>query len=218
VRFRGAPSPFGPLRATVAQPGDLRAGGAMPVYASRGVHAEGTAPFAAHGAPPHTFATADGMRGRVGGNVLLKIACSTVGQTGSLKRHTDLRAKAFSPSNIIGKQHDRSVARSNRSARASFSYHTLKAKMILTLVSIAISMENTLASGSIALTDATFSTAIASCLEEAASDGLCTSYGFASGFGAMPDWDTGNVTNMGGAFSSSNTPSMHPSGTGTRRR
>ena len=53
-----------------------------------------------------------------------------------------------------------------------------------------------------ALTDATFSTAIASCLEEAASDGLCTSYGFASGFGAMPDWDTGNVTNMGGAFSS----------------
>ena len=63
-------------------------------------------------------------------------------------------------------------------------------------------MENTLASGSVALTDATFSTAIASCLEEAASDGLCTSYGFASGFGAMPDWDTGNVTNMGGAFSS----------------
>ena len=41
-------------------------------------------------------------------------------------------------------------------------------------------MENTLASGSIALTDATFSTAIASCLEEAASDGLCTSYGFAT--------------------------------------
>jgi surface protein len=79
--------------------------------------------------------------------------------------------------------------------------------MILTLVSIAISMENTLASGSIALTDATFSTAIASCLgesEAAAVDGLCTSYGVASGFGAMPDWDTGEVTNMESAFSNRN--------------
>ena len=76
--------------------------------------------------------------------------------------------------------------------------------MILTLVSIAISMENTLASGSIALTDATFSTAVASCLgesEAAAVDGLCTSYGVASGFGAMPDWDVGEVTNMNSAFS-----------------
>ena len=58
------------------------------------------------------------------------------------------------------------------------------------------------AAPAVALTDATFSTAIASCLEDAASDGLCTSYGFASVFGAMPDCDTGNVTNMGGAFSS----------------
>ena len=55
VRFRGAPSPFGPSRATVAQPGDLRAGGATPVYASRGVHAEGTAPFAAYGAAAHAL-------------------------------------------------------------------------------------------------------------------------------------------------------------------
>ena len=127
VRFRGAPSPFGPSRATVVQPGDLRAGGAMPAYASRGVHAEGTAPFAAHGAPPHKFATADGKHGRVGGNVLFKIACSTDGQSHSLKRHTDLRAKSLSSSNIKGKQHDRSVARSNRSARTSFSYHTYAA-------------------------------------------------------------------------------------------
>ena len=55
VRFHGAPSPFGPLRATVAQPGDLRAGGAIPVYASRGVHAEGTAPFVAYGAAAHAL-------------------------------------------------------------------------------------------------------------------------------------------------------------------
>ena len=172
-----------------------------------GVHAEGTAPFAAHGAPPHTFVTADGMCGRVGGNVVLKIAYSTVGQTGSLKQHTDLRAKAFSPSNIIGKQRDRSVARSKRSARTSFSYHTFKAKMFLTLVSIAISMENTLASGSVALTDATFSTAISSCLgesEAAAMGGLCTSYGVTSGFGTMPDWNTGLVTNMKRAFFNKN--------------
>ena len=43
VRFHGAPSPFGPLRATVAQPGDLRAGGAMPAYALQGVHTGGGA-------------------------------------------------------------------------------------------------------------------------------------------------------------------------------
>ena len=42
VRFRGAPSLFGPLRATVAQQGDLRAGGAMPVYASQHVLARGS--------------------------------------------------------------------------------------------------------------------------------------------------------------------------------
>ena len=104
----------------------------------------------------------------------MKIACSTDRQSHSLKRHTDLQTKGLSASNIIGKHHDRSVAPSNRSARTSFSYHTLKAKMILTLVSIAISMENTLASGSIALTDATFSSAISSYLgesEAAAIDG-----------------------------------------------
>ena len=68
-------------------------------------------------------------------------------------------------------------------------------------------MENTLASGSVALTDATFSTAISSCLgesEAAAVGGLCTSYGVASGFGAMPDWDVGEVTNMESAFSNLN--------------
>ena len=68
-------------------------------------------------------------------------------------------------------------------------------------------MGNTLASGSVALTDATFSTAISSCLgesEAAAVDGLCTSYGVASGFGAMPDWDVGEVTNMESAFFNKN--------------
>ena len=68
-------------------------------------------------------------------------------------------------------------------------------------------MENTLASGSIALTDATFSTAISSCLgesEAAAVDGLCTSYGVTSGFGTMPDWNTGLVTNMKRAFFNKN--------------
>ena len=60
-----------------------------------------------------------------------------------------------------------------------------------------------------ALTDAMLSTAVASCLGDrakaAAVDGLCTSYGVASGFGAMPDWDVGEVTNMNGVhFSNRN--------------
>ena len=68
-------------------------------------------------------------------------------------------------------------------------------------------MGNTLASGSTALTDATFSTAVASCLgesEAAAVGGLCTSYGVTSGFGMMPDWDVGEVTSMESAFSNRN--------------
>ncbi len=84
VRFHGASPPFGPLRATVVQPGDLRAGGAMPAYASQRVHTGGTAPFAAYRAAQHAFATPDGTHWRGGRSVLLKIARSTSGQSGSL--------------------------------------------------------------------------------------------------------------------------------------
>ncbi len=48
---------------------------------------------------------------------------------------------------------------------------------------------------------ATFFAAITECLNEAAADGLCYSYGVLSGFGTMPNWDTSEVTNMNGAFS-----------------
>ena len=84
VRFHRASPPFGPLRATVAQPGDLRADGAMPAYASQGVHTGGTAPFATYRAAQHAFATPDGMHWRGGRSVSLKIARSTSGQSGSL--------------------------------------------------------------------------------------------------------------------------------------
>ncbi|CAL6293536.1 unnamed protein product [Bathycoccus prasinos] len=53
------------------------------------------------------------------------------------------------------------------------------------------------------LTDSTYQTAIASCLgesEQAAKDGLCTSYGAASGYGTMPNWDMSQVTNLNRAF------------------
>ncbi|CAL6427641.1 unnamed protein product [Bathycoccus prasinos] len=53
------------------------------------------------------------------------------------------------------------------------------------------------------LTDSTFKTAIASCLgesEQAAKDGLCTSYGAVSGYGTMPDLDVSGVLKMEGAF------------------
>ena len=84
VRFHRASPPFGPLRATVAQPGELRADGAMPAYASQGVHTGGTAPFATYRAAQHAFATPDGMHWRGGRSVSLKIARSTSGQSGSL--------------------------------------------------------------------------------------------------------------------------------------
>ena len=51
------------------------------------------------------------------------------------------------------------------------------------------------------LRSATFFAAITECLNEAAADGLCYSYGVLSGFGTMPNWDTREVTNMNGAFS-----------------
>ena len=111
VRFRGAPSPFGPSRVTVAQPGDLRAGGATPVYASRGVHAEGTAPFAAYGAAAHASATPDGMHWRGGHSVLLKIARSTSGQIGSLAPqrilNTILVLFGYSPRDLDTREHSR---------------------------------------------------------------------------------------------------------------
>ena len=53
------------------------------------------------------------------------------------------------------------------------------------------------------LTDSTYKTAIASCLgesEQAAKDGLCTSYGAASGYGTMPNWDMSMVTTLSYAF------------------
>ena len=53
------------------------------------------------------------------------------------------------------------------------------------------------------LTDSTYTTAIASCLgesEQAAKDGMCTSYGAASGYGTMPNWDVSMVTTLGYAF------------------
>ena len=53
------------------------------------------------------------------------------------------------------------------------------------------------------LTDSTFKTAVASCLgesEQAAIDGLCTSYGAASGYGTMPNWDVSLITTFDSAF------------------
>ncbi|MDA9787816.1 BspA family leucine-rich repeat surface protein, partial [bacterium] len=53
------------------------------------------------------------------------------------------------------------------------------------------------------LTDSTYQTAIASCLgesEQAAKDGLCTSYGAASGYGTMPNWDVSQVSDLNEAF------------------
>ena len=47
------------------------------------------------------------------------------------------------------------------------------------------------------LTDANFSQAIATCLSTNPIDGMCTS----SEYGAMPDWDVSNVTDMQQAFS-----------------
>ena len=47
-----------------------------------------------------------------------------------------------------------------------------------------------------AITDANFSQAIATCLSTNPIDGMCSD----SEFGAMPDWDVSNVTNMSNAF------------------
>ena len=47
-----------------------------------------------------------------------------------------------------------------------------------------------------AITDANFQTAINTCLSTNPEDGLCTN----SEYGAMPDWDVSNVTDMSYAF------------------
>ena len=46
------------------------------------------------------------------------------------------------------------------------------------------------------ITDANFQDAINTCLSTNPEDGLCTN----SEYGAMPDWDVSNVTNMNEAF------------------
>ena len=50
------------------------------------------------------------------------------------------------------------------------------------------------------LTDTDFGSAITACLEEDAINGLCSTYGDATGFGTMPGWDTSKITNMASAF------------------
>ena len=47
-----------------------------------------------------------------------------------------------------------------------------------------------------AITDANFLTAINTCLTNNPEDGMCSE----SEYGAMPDWDVSNVTDMRGAF------------------
>jgi hypothetical protein len=46
------------------------------------------------------------------------------------------------------------------------------------------------------ITDANFQTAINTCLNTNPEDGMCSD----SEYGAMPDWDVSNVTDMGTAF------------------
>ena len=73
-----------------------------------------------------------------------------------------------------------------------------------------------------ALTSSTYKFAIASCLgesEQAAKDGLCTSYGAASGYGTMPNWDMSMVTTLSEAFfDKSNLILTLPLAVGTRRK
>ncbi|MDG1745195.1 MAG: cadherin-like beta sandwich domain-containing protein, partial [Planktomarina sp.] len=48
--------------------------------------------------------------------------------------------------------------------------------------------------------NSTFMAAISACLAESPVTGICPTYGDNSGYGDIENWDTSNVTNMGGAF------------------
>ena len=75
-------------------------------------------------------------------------------------------------------------------------------KRVMNTVSVIFLFGSSLPSqaGPLALTDATFFTAIKDCLVEDAVGGLCINYGNSSGYGTMPEWDTSEVTVMTKAF------------------
>lgn len=75
-------------------------------------------------------------------------------------------------------------------------------KLVMNTVSAIFLFGSSLPSqaGPLALTDATFFTAIKDCLVEDAVGGLCINYGNSSGYGTMPEWDTSEVTVMTKAF------------------